>query len=102
MYFSILSPIYSLEQRTNEILERKLRRVSETRRETLHMLSRAPSLTSLSSRYSDTVDKDEIAKYEYPFENLVFEGGGAKGLAYCGVIRVSVKLNHASTAKKPS
>ena len=28
-------------------------------------------------------------EYSYPFENLVFEGGGNKGLAYCGAIRVS-------------
>lgn len=27
--------------------------------------------------------------YMYPFENLVFEGGGNKGLAYCGAVRVS-------------
>lgn len=24
----------------------------------------------------------------YPFENLIFEGGGNKGLAYCGAVRV--------------
>lgn len=27
--------------------------------------------------------------YQYPFESLVFEGGGNKGLAYCGAVRVS-------------
>lgn len=31
----------------------------------------------------------DIHKYEFPFENLVFEGGGNKGLAYCGAVRVS-------------
>lgn len=34
-------------------------------------------------------------KYVFPFENLVFEGGGNKGLAYCGAVRVSVQFcNH--------
>ena len=27
--------------------------------------------------------------YDFRFENLVFEGGGMKGLAYCGAVRVS-------------
>lgn len=26
--------------------------------------------------------------HTYPFENLVFEGGGSKGLAYCGAVKV--------------
>ncbi|KAH9492780.1 hypothetical protein Btru_026294 [Bulinus truncatus] len=26
--------------------------------------------------------------YSYPFENIVFEGGGNKGLAYCGAVRL--------------
>ena len=32
-------------------------------------------------------------KYVFPFENLVFEGGGNKGLAYCGAVRVSREHN---------
>jgi len=31
---------------------------------------------------------DENKKYKYPFENLVFQGGGVKGIAYCGLIKV--------------
>ena len=31
----------------------------------------------------------EYENYEYPFENVVFEGGGNKGLAYCGAVKVS-------------
>ena len=27
--------------------------------------------------------------YEYPFENIAFEGGGCKGLVYLGVLQVS-------------
>lgn len=30
--------------------------------------------------------------YDYPFENLVLEGGGNKGIAYCGAIKVSAAL----------
>lgn len=30
--------------------------------------------------------------YQYPFENIVFEGGGNKGLAYCGAVRVSNRV----------
>jgi len=32
--------------------------------------------------------KVNIKDYDFEFENLVFEGGGNKGLAYCGAIRV--------------
>ena len=28
--------------------------------------------------------------YDYPFENLVFEGGGAKGQVYIGCLQVSL------------
>ena len=31
-----------------------------------------------------------LEQYEFPFENIVFEGGGAKGLAYVGAIQVIV------------
>ena len=43
---------------------------------------------------SDLDDVDTGARnidpvqYQYPFENLVFEGGGNKCLAYVGVIQV--------------
>lgn len=32
----------------------------------------------------------DVTKYKYPFTNMVCEGGGIKGLAYCGVARVSI------------
>ncbi len=34
-------------------------------------------------------EKEELSGYEFPFENLVFEAGGAKGIAYIGAVRVS-------------
>ena len=30
-----------------------------------------------------------LEHYMFPFENVVFEGGGSKCLAYCGAVRVS-------------
>ena len=31
----------------------------------------------------------DYQKYEYDFENIVFEGGGAKGIVYAGALEVS-------------
>ena len=45
-----------------------------------------------SSFYDDVDHKASIVRpedYIFPFENLVLEGGGNKGLAYCGAVRVS-------------
>ncbi|XP_035662131.1 uncharacterized protein LOC118406311 [Branchiostoma floridae] len=36
----------------------------------------------------DEEEDDEFLKYDFPFENLVFEGGGARGVAYVGTLRV--------------
>ncbi|KAL3832268.1 hypothetical protein ACJMK2_023928 [Sinanodonta woodiana] len=40
----------------------------------------------------DASTKVDIEKYQFPFENLIFEGGGNKGLAYCGAIKVLEQL----------
>ncbi|BFZ23318.1 hypothetical protein BsWGS_26357 [Bradybaena similaris] len=48
------------------------------------------------SSWDDTDNKANQIKpemYEYPFENLVFEGGGNKGLAYCGALQCLEELN---------
>ena len=34
-------------------------------------------------------ETEEFNKYVYPFENFAMEGGGSKGTAYVGAIRVS-------------
>ena len=34
-------------------------------------------------------DELPLHLYTYPFENIVFEGGGNKIIAYCGAVRVS-------------
>ena len=38
---------------------------------------------------SEKIDKIFFEKYEFPIENLVFEGGGNKGMSYVGAIEVS-------------
>ncbi|KAK7494691.1 hypothetical protein BaRGS_00014089 [Batillaria attramentaria] len=56
--------------------------------------------TSTSSSHMDSlieqVDKKahnaDPRDYDYPFENVVLEGGGNKGIAYCGAIRVLEEL----------
>lgn len=45
-------------------------------------------LDSISQLQQD-ISAIPYAEYEYPFENLVFEGGGAKGQVYVGCLRVS-------------
>ncbi|XP_076072044.1 uncharacterized protein LOC143043738 isoform X2 [Mytilus galloprovincialis] len=55
--------------------------------------------TSVSKkRHSDISELDIKAMevdpidYDYPFENIVFEGGGLKGVAFCGSIQVLEEL----------
>ncbi|XP_062596014.1 uncharacterized protein LOC134257419 isoform X2 [Saccostrea cucullata] len=38
--------------------------------------------------------------HSYPFENLVFEGGGNKGLAYCGAVRALEELKLMDQVKR--
>ncbi|PVD30056.1 hypothetical protein C0Q70_09317 [Pomacea canaliculata] len=49
-----------------------------------------------SSSHYDDVDfrarRENPAKYRFQFENLVFEGGGNKGLAYCGAVKYLEEL----------
>ena len=43
--------------------------------------------TSSASRESDA----DWLSYDYPFENIVLSGGGMKGYAYLGAVRVSIR-----------
>ena len=36
----------------------------------------------------DKINMDELKNFDFPFENLVLEGGGNKGVAYVGTIQV--------------
>ncbi|XP_077864029.1 uncharacterized protein LOC102806894 [Saccoglossus kowalevskii] len=54
--------------------------------------SKCTQRTSLATFLkSDELKSDidgELSKYDFPFENLVLEGGGTKGIAYAGVTKV--------------
>ncbi|CAI9728166.1 XP_029641795.1uncharacterized protein LOC115216501 [Octopus vulgaris] len=54
---------------------------------------------------SDVPDSGEVQlgtliHYDYPFENLVFEGGGNKGIAYCGSLMVLEELGVLNNTKR--
>lgn len=67
-----------------EALRQKLMRISSSAER--HCKD---SINSLKSQAESIVEID-YKKYEYPFENLVFEGGGAKGQVYIGCLQVSL------------
>ena len=49
----------------------------------------AQLVKDVADGYSEQVDKIFFEKHEFPIENLVFEGGGNKGMSYVGAIEVS-------------
>ena len=49
---------------------------------------------------ADKVDTDIFNNFEFPITNLVFEGGGNKGMAYVGAIQVSYHLTHYNFIEK--
>lgn len=51
-----------------------------------HVLRTMPSILNDIEIEAININPKE---YDFPFENLVFEGGGNKGLAYCGAIQVN-------------
>lgn len=55
---------------------------------------RSDASASDASWYTDnsSVELIDHEAFQYPFENVIFEGGGNKGLAYAGAIRVSQHL----------
>ncbi|XP_041365150.1 uncharacterized protein LOC121380414 [Gigantopelta aegis] len=52
----------------------------------------------------DEVDSQAISvhpqDYDFPFENLVFEGGGSKGLAYCGALQFLEEIGQMSKIRR--
>ncbi|GAB1601046.1 uncharacterized protein LOC115216501, partial [Argonauta hians] len=48
------------------------------------------------------IELDNLTDYEYPFENLVFEGGGNKGIAYCGCLKVLEQVGVLNKTKRVS
>ncbi|CAG5119290.1 unnamed protein product [Candidula unifasciata] len=56
----------------------------------------APHFHRSMSSWDDTDSRAVHVRpemFEYPFENLIFEGGGNKGLAYCGAIQCLEDMN---------
>ncbi|KAJ8024569.1 Triacylglycerol lipase SDP1 [Holothuria leucospilota] len=83
-----------------ELPARVRRPFTPRRRQTSLSLAEAPRNVSLSGSqesltssedtwYTDNSSLNQLQyqDYQYPFENVVFEGGGVKGLAYAGAIR---------------
>lgn len=44
----------------------------------------------LSNKESTTALDESYQGFDFPFENLVFEGGGNKGMAYVGALQVII------------
>mgnify|MGYP001801457567 CR=1 FL=1 len=45
--------------------------------------------TDKETGHREDIKHIDYKKYEYDFENIVFEGGGAKGIVYAGALEVS-------------
>ncbi|XP_072023650.1 uncharacterized protein [Amphiura filiformis] len=45
-------------------------------------------------------EKEEFTNYDFPFENIAFEGGGSKGNAYIGAIRVLEEIDAWANIKR--
>ena len=43
-----------------------------------------------ATSFLNDTEKAEFSGYDWPFENVVLEGGGAKCEAFLGTIRVSI------------
>ena len=48
------------------------------------------------SGHLEEQDIDKLKDLNYPFQNIVLEGGGSKGLAYVGALEVSL-ISEAAT-----
>lgn len=46
------------------------------------------ALSTLNGAERQLPGLDELAHFEFPFQNGVFEGGGVKGIAYVGAVKV--------------
>ncbi|XP_059159411.1 uncharacterized protein LOC131943353 [Physella acuta] len=55
-------------------------------------LSRRENFFSIFNEEDKKARSVDPRLYAYPFENIVFEGGGNKGIAYCGAVRLLEEL----------
>ena len=71
--------------------------MSRRQRKTLRRKNVDEPKPESKSKYIDSEDKDaeniNPNDYDFPFENLVFSGGGFKGLAYAGVLQYLEEMN---------
>lgn len=65
-----------------ENLRRRLNRMSSTAERLFH------DEVDAVRDHAEVIADIPYQQYEYPFENLVFEGGGAKGQVYIGCLEV--------------
>eukprot|EP00795_Rhopilema_esculentum_P014719 gene14719-5817_t len=49
-------------------------------------------MRAVSFGHGQKVDKMFFESYDFPMENLIFEGGGNKGMSYVGAIEVSFRI----------
>ena len=49
-------------------------------------------MRAVSFGHGQKVDKMFFENYDFPMENLIFEGGGNKGMSYVGAIEVSFRI----------
>ena len=83
----------------HEMLNGKVKKVSTTSLDPNSFFEAATLLGSVGSlkaaettervrRGSTSYEEDAYKGFPFPFENLVFEGGGNKGMAYVGALQV--------------
>ena len=55
-------------------------------------LSRPGNMTTAKNKEENFIknDLDKVKGYDYPFTNIVMEGGGSKGMAYVGALEVKI------------
>ncbi|CAG2238060.1 unnamed protein product [Mytilus edulis] len=72
--------------------EEKERIIDADKRESLYETSVSKKRPSNISELDVKAMEINPTDYNYPFENIVFEGGGLKGVAFCGSIQVLEEL----------
>ena len=56
-------------------------------------------MSSAKPSFLTEEEKQEFQGYDFQFENIVLEGGGSKGIAYIGAVRVSYDdVGHSGSA----
>ena len=87
--FSMTESSCSVKKQRKFKLQRRRRDVAD---ETIRVspIASAPLTKMLTKaiQYSECQDDTRFQEFEYNFENISFEGGGNKGMAYVGALEV--------------